>query len=67
MTTMAVLLVVVVVLVLAVVVFLSWRDRNRLSSDEDSTAVRHASADQHRREAERHSVQLLATPKGPNP
>ncbi|TDC38297.1 hypothetical protein E1211_07655 [Micromonospora sp. 15K316] len=45
-------LVVAVVLVVAVAVFVGWRDRNRLSSDEDLTAAREATTDQHRHGAE---------------
>ncbi|MFU8872304.1 hypothetical protein [Micromonospora sp. SL4-19] len=60
MTTVAVSLVAFVVLVVAVVVFVSWRDRNRLSSNEDSTAVRQATIDQHRHEAERHLASSMA-------
>ncbi|MCZ7437912.1 hypothetical protein O7598_16000 [Micromonospora sp. WMMC241] len=54
MTTVMVSVVALVALVLAVVVFVNRRDRNRLSSEEDATAVHHAGADQHRHEAERH-------------
>lgn len=54
MTTVVVSLVVLAVLVLAVVVFVSRRDRDRLSSEVDSTAVGQASANQHKHEAERH-------------
>ncbi|PWR08356.1 hypothetical protein DKT68_16070 [Micromonospora acroterricola] len=56
MTTVLVFLVASVVMMVGVVVFVGWRDRNRFSSDEDSTAARRASADQHRHEAERHSA-----------
>ena len=57
MTAVAVSLVVFVALLIAVFVYVSWRDRNRRSSPEDSTAVRDARADQARHEAERHFVQ----------
>ncbi|MGW4151597.1 hypothetical protein ACWEDF_00370 [Micromonospora chersina] len=57
MTTVLVALAVFVALLVAVVVFVTWRDRNRSSSSEDRAAVRDASADQARHEAERHFVQ----------
>ncbi|MGR6322009.1 hypothetical protein Q2K19_15620 [Micromonospora soli] len=57
MTAMAVTLVGLLLLVAAVVVFVAWRDRNRLSSDEDPGAVLRAGAEQDRHEAERHIVQ----------
>ncbi|MFF5176956.1 hypothetical protein ACFY2Q_02860 [Micromonospora sp. NPDC000316] len=63
MTTVVVSLVVFVVLVLAVVVFVSRRGRNRLSSDEESTAVHQARADQHRHEAERPTGRAHGTSK----
>ncbi|MGW5671496.1 hypothetical protein [Micromonospora sp. NPDC003776] len=53
MVTLAVLL----LLMAAAVVFVVWRDRNRLSPDEDSAAVHQAGADHDRHEAARHFVQ----------
>ncbi|WP_343449843.1 hypothetical protein [Micromonospora oryzae] len=60
MTTLVVTLAMLVVLLLAVVVFVTRRDRAKLSSDQDSAAVRQARADQHRHEAERHFASGMA-------
>ncbi|MFI5835635.1 hypothetical protein ACIA5A_18350 [Micromonospora sp. NPDC051300] len=60
MTTVVVSVAVLLVLVLTVVAFVSRRDRDRLSSEEDRAAVRHAGADQRRHEAERHLASGLA-------
>ncbi|MET7808531.1 hypothetical protein [Micromonospora chersina] len=57
MTTMAIALLGLLLLVAAAVVFVAWRDRNRLSSDEDRAAALRAGAGQDRHEAERHIVQ----------
>ncbi|WP_327033429.1 hypothetical protein [Micromonospora ureilytica] len=60
MTAVVISLVVAVVLVVAAVVFVGWRDRNRLSSDEDPTSAREASTDQYRHEVERHLTSGMA-------
>ncbi|NES29197.1 hypothetical protein GCE86_18375 [Micromonospora terminaliae] len=57
MRAMVVTLVVFVALLIAVIGYVSWRDRNRRSSLEDSMAVRNDRADQARHEAERHFAQ----------
>ncbi|PTA44169.1 hypothetical protein [Micromonospora sp. RP3T] len=60
MAKVVVSLAVLVVLGLVVAVLVSWRDRNRLSSEEDVTAVDQAGVDQHRHEAERHFASGMA-------
>ncbi|MBY8873546.1 hypothetical protein K7640_17055 [Micromonospora sp. PLK6-60] len=68
MTTAVVSLVAFVLILVAVVVVVARRDRNRLSSAEDPTAIRQAGADQHRHEAERHFASGLAERQHtPNP
>ncbi|MEU4679967.1 hypothetical protein [Micromonospora sp. NPDC023737] len=57
MTLVVVSVVVFVVLLVAAFVFVGWRDRERLSSAEDSAAARDAAAVQERHAAERHVVQ----------
>ncbi|MEU4380400.1 hypothetical protein AB0J85_15915 [Micromonospora echinofusca] len=57
MTTVVVILVVLVALSIGAFVLVGWRDRQRLSSSEDSAAVRDARADQERYAAERHGEQ----------
>ncbi|MDT0528169.1 hypothetical protein RM555_04070 [Micromonospora sp. DSM 115977] len=57
MTAVAVSLAVFVVVLIAAFVFVGWRDRNRLSSPEDSAAMRDAASTQARYAAERHGAQ----------
>lgn len=52
-----VVLAVLAVLVAAAVAYVSWRDRRRLSSDDDPEVVRAARGERHRREAERQHAQ----------
>jgi hypothetical protein len=57
MTAVVVSLAVFVVVLLAAFVFVGWRDRNRISSPEDSAAVREATSTQAQYAAERHGAQ----------
>ncbi|MCW3818534.1 hypothetical protein ONA91_29260 [Micromonospora sp. DR5-3] len=66
MTAVLVSVAVFVVLLIAVFVFVGWRDRNRLSSPEDSAAARDARAAQERHAAERHGVQGEVWRRGQN-
>ncbi|WP_406044429.1 hypothetical protein OG799_08060 [Micromonospora sp. NBC_00898] len=57
MRTFVVVLAVFALLVAAAVAYVGWRDRRRLSSDDDPEVVRAARAEGHRREAERQHAQ----------
>jgi uncharacterized iron-regulated membrane protein len=57
MTTVLVTLAGVGALVAAVVGYVAWRDRRRLSSDDDPGVMRAARAESHRRAAEREHAQ----------
>ncbi|MCW3816073.1 hypothetical protein ONA91_16650 [Micromonospora sp. DR5-3] len=55
--TVLVVLAVVAAVVAAAVGYVGWRDRRRLSSDDEPGVVRAARAERHRRAAEREHVQ----------
>ncbi|MEU9510387.1 hypothetical protein AB0D32_29370 [Micromonospora sp. NPDC048170] len=57
MMAVVVSLAVFVVVLIVAFVFIGWRDRSRLSTPEDSAAVRDATSTQARYAAERHGAQ----------
>ncbi|SCF23422.1 hypothetical protein GA0074695_4608 [Micromonospora viridifaciens] len=57
MTAILVMLAVVAAVLAAAFGYVGWRDRRRLSSDDDPDVVRAARAESHRRAAEREHVQ----------
>ncbi|MEV4810856.1 hypothetical protein [Micromonospora avicenniae] len=67
MTVVVVFIVVLVVLLVAAFVFVGWRDRERLSSADDSAAARDASAMREQSAAERHAVQGEVWRRGQTP
>ncbi|MFG3554551.1 hypothetical protein ACGGAQ_09185 [Micromonospora sp. NPDC047557] len=67
MKPVVVLLVTLATLLIVAFIFVSWRDRKRHSSPEDSAAAGDARSTQERYAAERHAVQGEVWRRGQNP